>query len=179
MPARPALLPAVLALGLLLPGCVSETAGSGTPAGGSTGPVGTSGSYVELVRGDACGEVFFWAASDDGEVVVTVSVDLVGRPADGPSASTYELPDPDVTATVLTGPGDLTQDLCTDALVGPEPTGRQEAVAGSVHLTVDPPGEECGSSDGRLRLDGLVARDGTAFGPVDVRSGLVGCNVGG
>ncbi|WP_029431541.1 hypothetical protein [Blastococcus sp. URHD0036] len=179
MPVRPALLPAVLALGLLLPGCVSVTAGNSAPAVGASGPGGPSGRDVELVRGDACAEVFFWAASDDGEVVVTVSADLADRPAAGPSESTYELPDPEVTVTVLTGPGDLTQDLCTDVLVGPEPTGRQEAVAGTVHLTVDPPGEACGSSDGRLRIGGLVAEDGTAFAPVDVSSVLVGCNVGG
>lgn len=178
MPARPALLAAVLALGLLLPGCVSQTEGSGAPAGGSTGRSGSPGGDVELVRGDACAEVFFWAASASGEVAVTVEVDVADRAADRPSEYSLELPDPGIAVTVLTGPGDLTQDFCTDALVGVEPTGEQEAVAGTVLIRVDAPGEDCGESDGELRIDGLVTEDGTGFPPVHVRSVLVGCNVG-
>jgi hypothetical protein len=176
MPARPrptALLLTGLAAALLT-GCSTEVRGTASPSGAPAG-----GAGAELVRGGACGEVTFWAASDSGEVVVTVSVDVVDRPTGGPSDFAYELPDPDVTVTVRTGTGDLSENLCTDVIIGPEPTLIQDAVAGTVQLTVDPPGEDCGESDGRLRIEGLVAEDGTALGPVDVESGLVGCNVGG
>ncbi len=189
VPARLLLPRAAALLAALLTGCTAADTGSGTATpdpGRSTAPgttvgprPGPGGGGVELVRGDACGEVFFWAASESGTVAVTVSVDVVGRPAGGPSEFSFPLPHPDVTVRVLSGPGDLTEDFCTDVLLGTGPTGEQEAVAGTVLLTVDPPGEACGESDGRLRIDGLVVQDGTAFPPVDVRSASVGCAVGG
>ncbi|SEP07480.1 hypothetical protein [Trujillonella endophytica] len=162
----------------LLTGCsTTEVSGAASPAGGTS--AGPAGDGVELVRGAACGEVTFWAASESGEVVVTVTVDVADRPAGEPSEFGYELPDPAVLVTVHSGPGDLSENFCTDVLLGPEPTLRQDVVAGTVALTVDPPGEDCGDSDGRLRVEGLVAEDGTTFAPIDVSSGLVGCNVGG
>ncbi|MGY1744056.1 hypothetical protein [Blastococcus sp. SYSU D00695] len=161
-----------LALAASLVACTTDVRGAASPAGALAGT-------VELVRGDACRDVFFWAATASGELAVTVTVDVADRPADGPTEVSARLPDPGVTVEVLRGPGDLTVDLCTDALVGVEPTGRQSAVAGDLAMTVDPPGEDCGESDGRLRIEGLVAEDGTAFAPIDVVSVLVGCNVGG
>jgi hypothetical protein len=172
VPARPAVLPLAAAAAVLLAACSSEVAGTASP------PQGPSGE-TEFVRGGGCGEVFLWAASESGEVVVGASVDVVGRPAGEPSEYTVELPDPDVLVTVRTGTGDLTENLCTDVILGPEPTLIQDAVAGTVHLTVDPPGEDCGDSEGRLRIEGLVAEDGTEFGPIEAETGLVGCNVGG
>lgn len=174
----PAVLPAVL-LAVLVTGCTTSTDGSASPAAEAGGPGTGSGGEVVLTDGDACGEVFFWAAGGSGDVAVTVSADVVDRAADGPTRLEYRLPDPRVEVLVLTG-RDLTANFCTDAIDGAsEPTGTQEVTAGTVTLDLDPPGEECGESDGRLRIDGLVAADGTRFAPVDVSSGFVGCNVGG
>jgi hypothetical protein len=160
-----------------LTACTTTTAGSGSPA--STPAVPGRPGGVALPDGGACGEVFFWAASASGDVAVTVSVDVTDRPVDGPTHLRFGLPDAEVDVAVLTG-RDLPDNFCTDVIDSrSEPTGTQEVTAGTVTLDVDPPGEECGESDGRLRIDGLVAADGTAFAPVDVRSGLVGCNVGG
>ncbi|MGY1774142.1 hypothetical protein [Blastococcus sp. SYSU D00813] len=173
MPARRLLLGCVLAS---LAGCTATTAGTASPAGSPTAG-GTAG--VVLTDGDACGEVFFWAAGGSGDVAVTVSTDVVDRATDGPTRLRYALPDPRVEVLVLTG-HDLTANFCTDAIdAAAEPTATQEVTAGTVTLDLDPPGEECGESDGRLRIDGLVAADGTRFAPVDVSSGSVGCNVGG
>ncbi|MGY1742931.1 MULTISPECIES: hypothetical protein [unclassified Blastococcus] len=175
MPARP--LP-LLACLLCLAACTTTTAGGASPATPGGG-AGAGADAIALTDGDACGEVFFWAASDGGDVAVTVSVDVVGRAEDGPTRLRYGLPDPEVEVAVLTGQ-DLTANFCTDAIdAAAEPTGTQEATAGTVTLDLDPPGEDCGHSDGRLRIEGLVAADGTTFAPVDVSTGFVGCNVGG
>jgi hypothetical protein len=50
---------------------------------------------------------------------------------------------------------------------------------GSGRLEVDPPlaASHCGAQ-GRLRLDGLVASDGTRFAPIDIRTKSIGCYAG-
>jgi hypothetical protein len=41
-----------------------------------------------------------------------------------------------------------------------------------------PAAEACGSTTGTLRLNGLVARDGAAFAPVEFTSSMIGCYSG-
>ena len=131
---------------------------------------------VELTRGDACGEAFFWAATPRGELAVTAGVEARGRARDAPTTIDVSLPDPRITVTVLRGEN-LPRNFCTDVLDGSaEPRSSQAASRGTGAVVLAPP-NGCGV-DGRLRLDGLVAADGTRFEPIRVRSSSIGCYAG-
>jgi hypothetical protein len=153
----------VLLLALALGGCGGD--------GGADEP-------LVLSNGEACGEVFFWAATTDGSAAVTLYVDVRDRAV----ATTYDLPDPAVTVEVLRG-RNLPRNFCTDVLDSEsEPTGRSSASAGRVELEVSPSnapgGPTCGSADGTVRVTGLVAEDGSTFAPFEVTSASIGCVAG-
>ena len=137
---------------------------------------------VELTDGDACGDASFWAATDSGDIAVTVSIDAVDRSSAEALTQDFVLPDAAVSVEVLEGRG-MSQNFCTDVVNGSAwPRERQGAVAGEGTIRLDPlpPGEPmgCGSVSGDLELTGLEAEDGTTFAPIRVRSDSIGCYSG-
>ena len=138
---------------------------------------------VELTDGDACGDAWFWAATDSGDIAVTVSIDAVDRSSVTALAQEFVLPHAAVSVEVLEGEN-LQRNFCTDVLDGSaEPRERQGAVAGEGTIRLDPlpPGLDpmgCGSVSGELELTGLQAADGTTFAPIRVRSDSIGCYSG-
>ncbi|MGB2838888.1 MAG: hypothetical protein WBC76_03575, partial [Actinomycetes bacterium] len=70
--------------------------------------------------------------------------------------------------------------FCTDAINGSwQPTSSQKAVTGTGEIVLGPAsvhvGQGCGETRGSLKLDGLVAEDGTAFAPIKVVSQDIDC----
>lgn len=141
-------------------------------------------SEVVLSEGEACGDVYFWAASESGDVAVIVMVDARDRSTTEPTTIELALPDPTVVVEVLEGE-DLSRNFCTDVIdLASEPQGRQHAVAGEGTITLGPAPEgpssyrSCGTVSGELVLDGLVTEDGTTFAPIAVSSDSIGCYSG-
>ena len=138
---------------------------------------------VELTAGDACGDAWFWAATESGDIAVTVSIDAVNRSSAEAMTQDFVLPDGAVTVEVLEGRR-MSQNFCTDVINGAaEPRQRQEAVAGEGTIRLDPALSgfdpmECGSVSGELELTGLEAENGTTFAPIQVRSDSIGCYSG-
>jgi len=144
---------------------------------------GSKATNVVLSEGDACGDAFFWAVSESGDTAVTIALEARERSGQEPTKIDISLPDPAVEATVLSG-HDLARNFCTDVLdTRSEPQDRQPAVAGSGSVTLDavPDGPDslaCGTVNGELDFQGVVAEDGTTFTPITVRSASIGCYSG-
>ena len=172
---RPLALSFAVAVGGLV-GCQGENSSS-------VEPVGSVSSGVPLPNGDACGDAYFWAASESDDVAVTLFLDERERSRDEVTTVVFALPDPNIEVAVLHG-HDLSKNFCTDVLVATsEPSGRQMATAGEGKVTLDPrpndrDGAACGTITGELELSGLIAEDGTTFVPFEVTSDSIGCYSG-
>lgn len=144
---------------------------------------GRPSSPVLLTAGDGCGDVYFWAATDSGDIAVTVSLEARGRSSDKATTLEFVLPSPTVAVEVLDG-DHLDRNFCTDVFDGDaEPRRRQAAVSGTGTVTLDPLPEgpdsvSCGSVAGELELRDLEAEDGTLFAPIRVSSDSIGCYSG-
>jgi hypothetical protein len=140
-------------------------------------------SPLELTAGGACGDAYFWATTDSGDVAVTVSTDARNRSQVETTTLEFVVPESRVTVEVLEGEN-LARNFCTDVLDGAsEPQSRQQAVAGEGTITLDPVPEgpdsfSCGSVSGELELTGLEAENGTTFAPIRVTSDSIGCYSG-
>lgn len=140
-------------------------------------------SPLELTAGDACGDAYFWATTDSGDVAVTVSIEARDRSPVEATTLEFVVPDAAVAVEVLEGEN-LARNFCTDVLdAASEPRGRQEAVAGEGTITLNPvtagpDSFSCGSVWGELELTGLGAEDGTTFAPIRVTSDSIGCYAG-
>ena len=163
--------------------CTDDPAGTAAPpgTGRATGTVDLPEEPVELVDGGACGDAWFWAATASGDVAVTVSVDARRRSSTESTTLTIVADDPEVTIEVLRGTN-LDANFCTDVVIEEsEESWSGTATAGTGQITLEPtdPSQtsNCGA-DGTLRLDGLVADDGTTFAPIEVRSPYIGCYAG-
>ena len=145
-------------------------------------PGTTSQSLVRLTQGDACGDVFFWAATKKGDTAVTVTI--TGKPRSFVARNFFALTEynVDLYVSVLRGKH-LERNFCTDVIMGNwQPTSSQKAVKGAGMIVLGPASEQvgqgCGKTRGTLKLDGLVAEDGTRFAPIKVVSQNIGCYPG-
>ena len=145
-------------------------------------PGTTSQSLVRLTQGDACGDAFFWAATGKGDTAVTVTI--TGKPRSFVARSIFPLTEynVDLYVSVLRGKH-LARNFCTDLINGNwQPTSSQKAVTGTGEIVLGPAsvhvGQGCGETRGSLKLDGLVAEDGTAFAPIKVVSQDIDCYSG-
>ncbi len=136
---------------------------------------------IILTKSGACGDAFFWAESENGEVAVTITVDARSRPADAPTTISIVLPDPAIDVEILTG-HNLARNFCTDVLdTLSYPVTTVTAVAGTGEIILDaakPIAEACGSTSGTLRLKGLIASVDTTFAPINITSSMIGCYSG-
>jgi hypothetical protein len=136
---------------------------------------------VALPNGDACGDAYFWAATDSGDVAVTVTVEARDRSHREATTLEFVIPDPAVEVEVLSGE-QLSRNFCTDLpSSASEPQHRQPATAGEGTITLDPAPKgsaACGAVTGELQVDGLVAQDGTRFAPIRISSDSIGCYAG-
>jgi hypothetical protein len=134
-----------------------------------------------LSRSGACGEAFFWAESDSRDVAVTVVVNARSRSANSSTTISIAIPDPTVTVEILRG-HDLSENFCTDVLFNSSvPVSKEAAASGTGEITLDaalPDGKACGSTNGTLRLSGVVGNDGTTFAPIEFTSSMIGCYAG-
>jgi hypothetical protein len=150
--------------------------GTDDPAAGG----GSASEPVALPRGDACGDVWFWAATEAGDLAVTAYVDARSRSGSQASTIDFAVGDAGVRVEVLRG-RDLPRNFCTDVIDSrSEPTEAQPAVAGTGRVTLEPlvSPTGCGSIAGELTLEGVVAEDGTELAPIAVSSRHVGCYSG-
>lgn len=138
---------------------------------------------LEVTAGDACGDAFFWATTESGDLAVTVRIEAMHRSTTEETTWEFEVSDPDVAVEILEGEG-LSANFCNDVVsTSAEPRQRQAGVAGEGTITLQPAlaGPDplgCGSVVGELELTGLQAADGTRFGPVRVTSDSIGCYSG-
>ena len=112
-----------------------------------------------------------------GDTAVVVSVEARSR---SESVSTsYPLNEEDLSQVAVLHGEHLDRNFCTDLIVTNwEPTSRQAAIAGAGEIVLAPApasGQGCGATPGSLRLEGLVAQDGTRFAPIRVQSQNIGC----
>lgn len=167
--------PLLLMVAMSVVACTGESSVTppASPSPSTTAPEAT----VVLTEGDACGDAFFWAASGEGDIAVTVAVEAWDRSRRATTTIDFTLPDPSVEVEILRG-GRLQRNFCTD-LPDPasDPRSRQPATAGDGTITLDPKIQTCGVT-GTLELDGLIGQDGTIFAPINVRSGSIGCYAG-
>lgn len=137
---------------------------------------------VLLTKWGACGEAFFWATNETGNVAVTVQIDVRKRAPNEQTTVKFSVPDPDVTVKILGGKN-LAKNQCTD-LIDPaaEPTATQAAASGQGAVVLGTPfptdRPPCGDTSGSLVLTGLVGEDGITFAPVEVTSDSIGCYAG-
>jgi hypothetical protein len=83
-----------------------------------------------------------------------------------------------VVGEILSGRA-LSRNFCTDMIDGSSmPKRKAAAIGGTGSITLDPKRPTACGSTGTLRLNGLVARDGTTFAPIEVRSSGIGCYSG-
>jgi hypothetical protein len=91
------------------------------------------------------------------------------------------VPDLAIAVEVLTG-HNLSRNFCTDLPeTSSNPVTKDAAIAGTGDITLaaaKPAADACGSTTGTLRLNGLVAKDGTAFAPSEFTSPMIGCYSG-
>jgi hypothetical protein len=157
-------------------GCTS----SGREAKPTTTVRDLRGQRLELPRTGGCGDAFFWAATDSGDVAVTVLVDTEDRPSDRPTKLTASLPSDLASVRVLRGT-DVPRNFCTDVIDSDsQPRSASRAAAGDLTIVLDPaptPPVLCGrtSVEGRMELVRLIADDRTAFAPISVRTNSIGC----
>lgn len=164
---------ATLLVGLALVSCGSD--------GDSSNTTPLPPSPIELTKSGACGDAFFWAESESGEIAVTVYVEAHTRAADAPTTISLALPDPAIDVEILTG-HNLSRNFCTDLPdSGSNPVTRVTPVAGTGEIMLDallPLTEACGSTTGTLRLEGLTTGNGTTFAPIEITSKVIGCYSG-
>ena len=134
-------------------------------------------TLVELTQSGACGDAYFWAATETGNRAVTVTVEARDRSDTEPTTIPVDLDD----VQILSG-DHLDRNFCTDVLfTESEPQETLAATDGEGEIVLDPPltaaDNPCGAN-GTLTLDGLVAEDRTAFAPIEVSSDEIGCYAG-
>jgi hypothetical protein len=175
---------ATAALAPVLVGCTSGDddvpgGGSGGGSGGGGDGQPTSGAPA-LTQSGGCGDAFFWAATAEGDLAVTVSVEARDRSGSEPTVVDFTVPDPAVTVELQVGT-ELVQAFCNDLLDQNHHVESEHAASeGSGRITLGPiaaPGPTCGV-DGELHVEGLAFEDGTEIGTVDVRSDAIGCYAG-
>jgi hypothetical protein len=134
---------------------------------------------VELGPGGACGDAFFWAATADDSIAVTVMVDARERSTREPFRASYDVSAPELTVKVLRGER-LSSTFCTDILVGDPVESETAASAGTAEVRLDPGTPDmtgCGKTGGSLVVSGL-ADGGLSFASFTVESGTIGCYAG-
>jgi hypothetical protein len=190
MPRHSACFLASVLLVVGLAGCDSHVdkgvTASSRPTTSSSGPTTTTsappieGGGQVLPRSGGCADAFFWAANTEGTLAVTVNVDARQRSGAAPTVIDFTLPDPKVEIEIQRGRG-LVQPFCND-LISQEwhVDSRDHGVEGKGRITLNARRQpsRCGSSHGRLQLDGLVAGDGTRFATIDVPTANIGCYAG-
>ncbi|MEO8330598.1 MAG: hypothetical protein ABI586_11370 [Candidatus Nanopelagicales bacterium] len=140
----------------------------------------SSQSLVQLTKGDACGDVYFWATTKDGDTAVTVSVQAMRRSRDKQTTIPFSVLGDLARVAVLRGT-QLARNFCTDLpSLESEPTERLKASSGTgtIVINASAPNQACGNTEGTLTLDNLVASDGTRFAPINVTSNQIGCYAG-
>lgn len=179
-PHRPApsvlVLVPVLVLSAVLAGCGSTGPGSARTTGPAPDP------SIELTRSGGCGEAHLWAATEDGTVVVTVSVEVPRLSTREPVVIDVDVSDPAVEAVLLRGHADLTRNLCVD-LLDPEaePDETVPLTAGTGEVVIGPIPTDvgaCGHVTGTLDLTAVEAGDGTRIGTVTAETDSIGCFAG-
>lgn len=148
-------------LSVLLAACAPDGA---EPS--AAGPMPATRVLASLPVVGGCSDVFAYAATADDTKAFFVHVDGAyaadasqsGQPVD----VTFVLPHPDVTITARWGT-DLTINECNDVFLGqPVVDGEAAAVAGTLHMTLEPLGPYQPwdmSNDAVFELDGIVFED--------------------
>lgn len=140
-------------------------------------------SPLELTAGEACGDAYFWATIESGDVAVTVTIEARDRSRVVATTREFVVPDATVEVQLLEGKN-LGRNFCTDLPdAASEPQSRHKAIAGEGTITLDPAPQSpdpfsCGMVSGELELTGLKAEDGTMFAPIRVTSDSIGCYAG-
>ncbi len=139
---------------------------------------------LSLPATGGCGDAYFWAATADGDVAVTVYAELRNRATAEPTTLEFTVPDGAIQIEVLRGEN-LPRNFCTDlADMRSEPASVGTAASGSGSIRLAPPapclssGTDVVAAQGDLSLNDLIAEDGTTFAPVSVSTHYIGCYSG-
>jgi hypothetical protein len=166
----------------VLPGVVLLAAGFLTACGDDAGTAVDEPepeSLVTLAPGNGCGDVYFWAATADDTVAVTVTVDQRERSTTEPTLASYDVGDAGLEVKVLRGEK-LSTTFCTDILMGHPVKSETDASAGHVEVRLDPGTPDmlgCGKTHGSVTVTGLTG-DGLSFDDFTVDSDMIGCYAG-
>jgi hypothetical protein len=151
--------PKLLVLGLLAAACGSPMPSpvpTGTP---SASPADFEIETEQFTDTGGCGDAFIWATNRAGTAAITVEWGGAASEAwaSGPFDDTQQLPNPEITVTVVEGSG-LTSYYCNDVREpGQGTTSEIEATSGTVEVAVrpDPQGfQPAGHAD--LRLSDVI-----------------------
>lgn len=151
----------LVAIGLLAAACASN---STSPAPSTTAPTQAADFEIEVAQftqTGGCGDAFLWATNRDGTVGINVEWSGAASEAwaNESFSETRQLPDPEITVSVVEGSGLLAY-WCNDVrMPGQGVTSTIEAAGGTVELTVRPSREgfePAGQAD--LRLTDVIFR---------------------
>ncbi len=147
----------------------------------SDGGPSTPAAKIALTQSGACGDAYFWAATETGDIAVTITVNVRERSAHAPTVIRFERPDDGLTIDVLRG-SNLPRNFCNDVIdPNSRPASKMPATAGRGEIALEPAADApngCGTTTGTLRADGLTAHDGTTFEPINITSHSIGCYSG-
>ncbi len=134
-----------------------------------------------LTQFGGCGDAFFWAATADDTVAITISVEARDRPRDAVFERTYDLAtDTGITVEVIEGAA-LSPAFCNDVIdANRHRVDRTETIAeGIVTVRVDPPPDEFGAFvHGKATLEGARLADGRPIVPFTVTTDQIGFYAG-
>lgn len=143
-------------------------------------------NVVRLTKTGACGNARFWAASADGKVAIVVEVGAMDRSTDQPLESDIDGPGPSMVDAGSPPSGEISVRVdrginlfrlyCTDLPGNARRTSRDAATKAAGWVVLEPPSRAHGSPPvhGTLRIEGVEARDGTRFDPVDISTSSIG-----
>lgn len=140
-------------------------------------PMGEGVLSSQLTQFGGCGDAFFWAATADDTVAITISVDARERPRDAAFERTYDLAtDTGITVEVIEGAA-LSPAFCNHVIdANRHRVDRTEAIAeGIVTVRIDPPPDEFGAFvHGKATLEGGRLADGRPIVPLTVTTDQIG-----
>jgi hypothetical protein len=161
------LIASLTAVGLLAAACGSP-APSPAPTGTPTAPPADFEiEAAQFVTTGGCGDAFLWATNAAGTAAITIEWSGAASEAwaEDEFTDTQELPNPEITVSVVEG-SQLSSYYCNDIrMPGQGPTSTIEAVTGTVELTVRPSREgfePAGQAD--LRLSDVTFEVGLGAG---------------
>jgi hypothetical protein len=144
----------------------------------STTTLPVTESIGELTQLGGCADAFFWAATADDTLAITIRIDVRDRPRDTAFERTYDLAtDAAITVEVVEG-AELA--FCTDDPGQLPRIDRTETITeGTVNVRIDPPPEDFNVVvRGEATITGARLADGRSIPPLTITTDQIGFYAG-